>query len=133
MTEILCVPLSAALPGSASSGNGEFGEWNAFTTTSPPASTTAVSAAPSAVTDLFGDAPAPQTQAPAASSTQPPSADLFDLMGPNHSTLSASQSMSFNMCANQGMPMSRSQVPISVMPSLFHLLNGSYSYSCKYC
>ncbi|XP_063059297.1 clathrin interactor 1 [Engraulis encrasicolus] len=104
---------SASLPskaGSGASATGEFGEWNAFTTTSPPASTATVSAtaAPQTVTDLFGDVQAPPSQAPSASS-QPPSADLFDLMGPNHATLSASQSMGFSMCANQNMPLSRSQ------------------------
>ncbi|XP_031427818.1 clathrin interactor 1 isoform X2 [Clupea harengus] len=115
---------SASLPpkaGSASSGTGEFGEWNAFgnttTTSSPPASTTAVSAAPQAVTDLFGEVQATPTQA-LPTSSQAPSADLFDLMGPNHATLSASQSLSFNMCANQSMPMSRSQTLGGPMHSL---------------
>ncbi|KAM9499849.1 clathrin interactor 1-like isoform 1-T1 [Salvelinus alpinus] len=77
---------SASLPSSAgpgSSGKGEFGDWNAFS--SPPAPT-------------------------------PPSADLFDLIGSNHTSLSASQSMTFSMCgtqsvgvANTGLPISRSQ------------------------
>ncbi|KAL2094572.1 hypothetical protein ACEWY4_009291 [Coilia grayii] len=114
---------SASLPskaGSASSGHGEFGEWNAFATNaSPPAptaATTVSAAAPPSVTDLFGDIQAASTQAP--SSSQPPSADLFDLMGPNHATLSASQSMGFNMCANQSVPMSRSQTLGGPMHSL---------------
>ncbi|XP_055798037.1 clathrin interactor 1-like isoform X2 [Salvelinus fontinalis] len=83
---------SASLPSSAgpgSSGKGQFGDWNAFS--SPPAPT-------------------------------PPSADLFDLIGSNHTSLSASQSMTFSMCGTQsvgvanhrpalttGLPISRSQ------------------------
>ncbi|KAK9955817.1 hypothetical protein ABG768_015668 [Culter alburnus] len=97
---------SASLPsaaGSLSTGNGEFGDWNAFSSTSPPAA-----AAQSAIPDLFSDVPAPP--APAPTSTQPPSADLFDLMAPNNSSLSSSQSMTFNMCPqNANTPLSRSQ------------------------
>ncbi|XP_039532989.1 clathrin interactor 1 isoform X2 [Pimephales promelas] len=97
---------SASLPsaaGSLSTGNGEFGDWNAFSSTSPPAAT-----AQSAIPDLFSDVPAPT--APAPTSTQPPSADLFDLMALNNSSLSASQSMTFNMCSqNATTPLSRSQ------------------------
>ncbi|XP_028839195.1 clathrin interactor 1 isoform X2 [Denticeps clupeoides] len=100
---------SASLPrtaGSMSSGNGEFGDWNAFSA-SPPASASST-AASQVVTDLFSDVPAAPTQA--ASVSQAPSADLFDLMGPNHaSTLSSSQSMTFNLCSSQSIPMSRSQ------------------------
>uniref|UniRef100_A0A671L1R1 Clathrin interactor 1-like n=1 Tax=Sinocyclocheilus anshuiensis TaxID=1608454 RepID=A0A671L1R1_9TELE len=90
---------SVSLPsaaGSRSTGNGEFGDWNAFSSTSPPAVT-----APSAIPDLFSEVP---------TSTHPPSADLFDLMTPNNSSLSASQSMTFNMCPqNATTPLSRSQ------------------------
>ncbi|MCJ8740973.1 hypothetical protein PDJAM_G00065250 [Pangasius djambal] len=90
---------SASLPpaaGSVSTGNGEFGDWSAFSSASPPATT-----ASSALPDLFSDVPA---------STQPPSADLFDLMGPNQSSLNASQSMTFTMCPQStGFSMSRSQ------------------------
>uniref|UniRef100_A0A671QHY1 Clathrin interactor 1-like n=1 Tax=Sinocyclocheilus anshuiensis TaxID=1608454 RepID=A0A671QHY1_9TELE len=97
---------SASLPsaaGSLSTGNGEFGDWNTFSSTSPPAVT-----AQSAIPDLFSDIPAPA--APVPTSTQPHSADLFDLMAPNNSSLSASQSMPFNMCPqNTTTPLSRSQ------------------------
>ncbi|KAM9450539.1 clathrin interactor 1 isoform 3-T3 [Clarias gariepinus] len=90
---------SASLPSAAgpvSTGNGEFGDWSAFSSASPPAS-----AASPAVGDLFSDAPP---------STQPPSADLFDLMGPNQASLNASQSMTFNMGPpSMGFSMSRSQ------------------------
>ncbi|XP_060747231.1 clathrin interactor 1 isoform X3 [Tachysurus vachellii] len=93
---------SATLPsaaGSVSTGNGEFGDWSAFSSASPPPST-----ASPAVPDLFSDAP---------SSTQPLSADLFDLMGPNQSSLNASQSMTFTTC-NQSteFSMSRSQMGV---------------------
>lgn len=94
---------SASLPsaaGSLSTNNGEFGDWNAFSSTSPPASN-----AQPVISDLFID-----NIPPAPTSTQPPSADLFDLMAPNNSSLSTSQSMTFNMCSQTaGMPMSRSQ------------------------
>ncbi|XP_052393506.1 clathrin interactor 1 [Carassius gibelio] len=100
---------SGGLPsasGSLSTGNGEFGDWNTFSSTSPPAVT-----APSAIPDLFSDVPAPAAPAaPVPTSTQPPSADLFDLMAPNNSSLSASQSLTFNMCPqNATIPLSRSQ------------------------
>uniref|UniRef100_A0A673XS06 Clathrin interactor 1 n=1 Tax=Salmo trutta TaxID=8032 RepID=A0A673XS06_SALTR len=99
---------SASLPSSAepgSNGNGEFGDWNAFS--SPPATTP-----PSQpITDLFGSIQPPPALAPT-----PPSAELFDLMGSNRTSLSASQSMTFSMCgsqsvgaANTGLPISRSQ------------------------
>uniref|UniRef100_A0A673M7E6 Clathrin interactor 1-like n=1 Tax=Sinocyclocheilus rhinocerous TaxID=307959 RepID=A0A673M7E6_9TELE len=73
---------SVSLPsaaGSLSTGNGDFGDWNAFSSTSPPAVT-----APSAIPDLFSDV-----------------------------SLSASQSMTFNMCPqNATTPLSRSQVNV---------------------
>ncbi|XP_071027250.1 clathrin interactor 1-like isoform X1 [Oncorhynchus clarkii lewisi] len=100
---------SASLPSSAgpgSNGNGEFGDWNAFS--SPPATTTTLS---QPITDLFGS-----IQPLPASAPTPPSAELFDLMGSNRTSLSASQSMTFSMCgsqsvgaANTGLPISRSQ------------------------
>ncbi|XP_046724484.1 clathrin interactor 1 isoform X2 [Silurus meridionalis] len=90
---------SASLPSAAgpvSTGNGEFGDWSAFSSASPPEST-----ASCAVPDLFSDAPP---------STQPPSADLFDLMGPGQCSLNSSQSMTFTMCPQgTGFTMSRSQ------------------------
>ncbi|XP_031663945.1 clathrin interactor 1 isoform X2 [Oncorhynchus kisutch] len=62
--------------GSGSSGKGEFGDWNAFS--SPPAHT-------------------------------PPSADLFDLIGSNHT----SQSMTFSMCGTQSVGVANTDLPIS--------------------
>uniref|UniRef100_A0AAY5ECS2 ENTH domain-containing protein n=1 Tax=Electrophorus electricus TaxID=8005 RepID=A0AAY5ECS2_ELEEL len=96
---------SPVVAGSLSTGNGEFGDWNAFSSVSPPPSATS-----SAVPDLFCNA-APLASRPIPPAAQPPSADLLDLMGPNHSGLSASQSMTFSMCPQSaGVPMSRSQV-----------------------
>lgn len=93
---------NSVLSGSVSTGNGEFGDWSAFSSASPPAST-----ASSAVPDLFSDAPP---------STQPLSADLFDLMGPNQSSLNASQSMTFTMCPQStGFSVSRSQVALEIV------------------
>ncbi|XP_026879266.2 clathrin interactor 1 isoform X1 [Electrophorus electricus] len=95
---------ATAAAGSLSTGNGEFGDWNAFSSVSPPPSATS-----SAVPDLFCNA-APLASRPIPPAAQPPSADLLDLMGPNHSGLSASQSMTFSMCPQSaGVPMSRSQ------------------------
>uniref|UniRef100_A0A8B9L050 Clathrin interactor 1a n=1 Tax=Astyanax mexicanus TaxID=7994 RepID=A0A8B9L050_ASTMX len=97
---------TASLPSAAaSSGNGDFGDWNAFpgSQAAPP---TAQPVNP-AGTDLFAGL---QT-APAPASTAP-SADLFDLMGPSGTTtITASQSMNFTMSStqNMGLPMSKSQ------------------------
>ncbi|KAI5105081.1 clathrin interactor 1, partial [Silurus meridionalis] len=84
------LPTTAA---SAPSGNGDFGEWNAFSdvqSAPPPVNP--------ATTNLY---------APASASTVP-SADLFDLMGPSLNTnISASQSINFSMTST--LPMSKSQ------------------------
>lgn len=94
----------------ASSGNGDFGDWNAF-----PAAQQAVPAAqpvnPARI-DLFSGfqtAPAPVSTAP--------SSDLFDLMGSSQTTnFSTSQSLNFSMTTSQtiGMPSSKSQVPAAL-------------------
>ncbi len=105
----LMVLIDLISSGSLSAGNGEFGDWNTFSSTSPPAVT-----APSAIPGLFSDVPAPA--APVPTSTQPASTDLFDLMTPNNSSLSASQSMTFNMCPqNTTTPLSRSQVNVGLV------------------
>lgn len=115
---------SASLPtataASSSTGNGEFGDWSAFS--NPPASMSGP-----AVTDLFGSS-STTTSAP-ASNPVPPSAELFDLMSglshtvqSPHATLSASQSLTFSLggAAAGGlpsMPLSRSQQSLgSMMP-----------------
>ncbi|XP_068572223.1 clathrin interactor 1-like [Cebidichthys violaceus] len=110
---------SASLPTSIAAappnGNGEFGDWNAFSANTPVSSCSGPS---QPVTDLFGSVQS--TTAP-ASNTAPPSTELFDLMGGvnhqltnPHTTLSASQSMTFSLGgATPGsmptMPLSRSQ------------------------
>ncbi|KAM6907728.1 clathrin interactor 1-like [Xenentodon cancila] len=123
---------SASLPTStaavSSSGNGEFGDWNAFSG-NPPASSSSDPSQP--VTDLFGSTQSPT--APASKPTPvPPSAELFDLMGGvnhqmtnPHTTLSASQSMTFSLggvtsgasVTMPTMPHSRSQQNLGGMTS----------------
>uniref|UniRef100_A0A8C1V025 Clathrin interactor 1a n=1 Tax=Cyprinus carpio TaxID=7962 RepID=A0A8C1V025_CYPCA len=105
---------SSAAP--ASSGNGDFGDWNAFPATQP-----AVPAAqpvnPAGI-DLFSGLQAAPAPAPAPASTAP-SSDLFDLMGSSQTTnFSSSQSMNFSMTTLQttGMPTSKSQ-PLQSMGS----------------
>ncbi|KAM8897413.1 clathrin interactor 1-like [Spinachia spinachia] len=105
---------SASLP--PSNGNGEFGDWNAFTANTPVSSCSGRS---QPVTDLFGSVRS--TTAP-VSNAPPPSTELFDLLGGGnhqltspHTTLSASQSMTFSLgggtpaVALPSMPLSRSQ------------------------
>uniref|UniRef100_A0A3Q1G614 Clathrin interactor 1b n=1 Tax=Acanthochromis polyacanthus TaxID=80966 RepID=A0A3Q1G614_9TELE len=112
------LPTSTAAP--SSNGNGEFGDWNAFSA-NPPVSSSSGPSPP--VADLFGSVQSPT--APASNpATVPPSAELFDLMGGvnhqlnnPHTTLSASQSMTFSLggvtpgasVALPTMPLSRSQ------------------------
>ncbi|XP_038837214.1 clathrin interactor 1-like [Salvelinus namaycush] len=90
----------------ASSGNGDFGDWNAFPGGQAPVPTPFAQPLPPSNTDLFGALSASSAPAPA-------SADLFDLMGPGQTqSLSASQSLTFNMTNTQTisstMPQSRS-------------------------
>lgn len=137
ITTLLC-PAAAS-----SNGNGEFGDWNAFSA-NPPASSSSGPAQP--VTDLFGSAQSP-TAPTANPALVPPSAELFDLMGGvnhqltnPHTTLSASQSMTFSLggatpgasVAMPTMPLSRSQqVDILEYTNMYVLLlyrNCSSSY-----
>ncbi|XP_073423974.1 clathrin interactor 1 isoform X2 [Dendrobates tinctorius] len=98
-----------AAQGSTASGNGDFGDWGAFSQsgTAPPVPATDLFAVSQQNTDMFV-ASHPQPT-PAASNT----ADLFDLMGATHATMSTSQSLNLSMMstASLGMslPMSRSQ------------------------
>ncbi|KAM9513525.1 clathrin interactor 1-like isoform 1-T3 [Salvelinus alpinus] len=90
----------------ASSGNGDFGDWNAFPGGQAPVPTPFAQPLAPSNTDLFGALSASSAPAPA-------SADLFDLMGPGQTqSLSASQSLTFNMTNTQTisstMPQSRS-------------------------
>ncbi|XP_030218122.1 clathrin interactor 1 isoform X2 [Gadus morhua] len=106
-------PHPGASPGAATpNGNGEFGDWNAFST--PPSSATA-SSQPS--TDLFGSV---QSATAPGHDAVPPSAELFDLMGGTnnsltnqHATMCTSQSLTFSLggttVSMPTMPLSRSQ------------------------
>lgn len=102
----------------SSNGNGEFGDWNAFSANTPTSSSSGPS---QPITDLFGSVQSPTASNPAP---VPPSAELFDLMGGinhqltnPHTTLSASQSLTFSLggatpgasVAMPTMPLSRSQ------------------------
>lgn len=111
---------SASLPtstaaASSSNGNGEFGDWNAFSA-NPPVSSS--SGPPQPIADLFGTVQSPTTSNPAPI---PPSAELFDLMGGvnhqltnPHTTLSASQSMTFSLgAATPGAPVALPTMPLS--------------------
>lgn len=105
----------------ASSTNGDFGEWNAFPGGQMPAP---AQTADMSGNDLFspmtaGPSAAMPVAAPApASGSGLASASLFDLMAPAQS-LTASQSLSFNMSSTQNMtttvlPQSKSQ-PLQMM------------------
>lgn len=103
----------------ATSGNGDFGDWSAFNQ--------APSVPVAASGELFGSASQPAVEL--VSSSQPAlgpppaasnSSDLFDLMGSSQATMTSSQSMNFSMMSTNtvglGLPMSRSQV--SYLPPL---------------
>ncbi|XP_068600858.1 clathrin interactor 1-like [Brachionichthys hirsutus] len=110
---------SASLPTStaaaSTNGNGEFGDWNAFST-NPPSSS--ISGPSQPVTDLFASV---QSSAASNSAPIPPSAELFDLMGGvnhqltnQHTTLSASQSLTFSLGrVRPGAPVAVPTVPLS--------------------
>lgn len=103
---IIAVLWSAA---ASSNGNGEFGDWNAFSANPSTSSNTGPS---QPVTDLFGS-----THSTTTSNLPPipPSAELFDLMGgvnhqvPNPQTaMSASQSLTFSLGgATPGAPVTK--------------------------
>ncbi|XP_020503427.2 clathrin interactor 1a isoform X1 [Labrus bergylta] len=98
------VGLSSVTAAPAASSNGEFGEWNAFPGGQMPASVQTVD---NSGNDLFGGMTAGPALAPAptpisAAGAAPPSADLFDLMGPTQS-LTSSQSLNFSMSSTQSM------------------------------
>ncbi|XP_069824904.1 clathrin interactor 1 [Dendropsophus ebraccatus] len=97
--------------GSTPTGNGDFGDWGAFSqpppAPAPSVPSTNMFAVAQQSTDLFA-ASHPQPT-PAASNTT----DLFDLMGPTHATMSTSHSMNLSMMSSSTvgvtLPMSRSQ------------------------
>lgn len=103
---------SSAAP--SSNGNGEFGDWNAFSA-SPPTLSNCGPSHPAS--DLFGSGQSPPSSNP---DPVPPSAELFDLMGVNqqltnqHAALSASQSLTFSLGgAAPGAPVAMPTVPLS--------------------
>lgn len=100
--------------GTATSGNGDFGDWSAFNQASPCPSASSgelfSSTAQQPAIELFSSSQPASAQPPTASN----SADLFDLMGPSQATMTSSQSMNFSMMSSSAvgisLPMSRSQV-----------------------
>ncbi|KFP75776.1 Clathrin interactor 1, partial [Apaloderma vittatum] len=126
---------SASFPssqGTATSGNGDFGDWSAFNQASPcpsasPGELFSTTAQQPAI-DLFSSSQSTSGQPPTASN----STDLFDLMGPSQTTMTASQSMNFSMMSSNAvgisLPMSRSQ-PLqsmdTMMPKPTPLYNAS--------
>ncbi|XP_061216146.1 clathrin interactor 1 isoform X2 [Neopsephotus bourkii] len=87
-------PVSA---GTATSGNGDFGDWSAFNQASPCPSASSgelfSSTAQQPAIELFGSPQTASSQSPNASN----STDLFDLMGPPQTTMKPSQSINFCM------------------------------------
>ncbi|XP_042303432.1 clathrin interactor 1 [Sceloporus undulatus] len=114
--------LSFSSPGTATSGNGEFGDWSAFNQASPsPAAASGElfgGPAQPAVELFSGSAQQSLGQPPAASNA----ADLFDLMGASQATMTSSQSMNFSMMGSNtvsiNLPMSRSQPLQNVNPMM---------------
>lgn len=114
---LLCLSSShtvAFSSGTATSGNGDFGDWSAFNQASPCASVPSgelfSSTAQQPALELFSSSQPAPGQPPAASNSM----DLFDLMGPSQTTMTSSQSMNFSMMSSNSvgvsLPMSRSQV-----------------------
>uniref|UniRef100_A0ABI7WT44 ENTH domain-containing protein n=1 Tax=Felis catus TaxID=9685 RepID=A0ABI7WT44_FELCA len=126
---------SAAASGSfpsqvtATSGNGDFGDWSAFN--QAPSGPVASSG------ELFGNAsqPAVELVSGSQSALGPPpaasnSSDLFDLMGSSQATMTSSQSMNFSMMSTNtvglGLPMSRSQ-PLQNVSTVLQKPNPLYN------
>ncbi|NXX40469.1 EPN4 protein, partial [Tricholaema leucomelas] len=126
---------SASFPasqGTATSGNGDFGDWSAFNQASPCPNASSgelfSGTTQQQTLELFSSSQPASGQPPAASN----SADLFDLMGPSQTTMTSSLSMNFSMMNSNAMgvslPMSRSQPLQSVntmMPKPNPLYNAS--------
>ncbi|KAH0629885.1 hypothetical protein JD844_012345 [Phrynosoma platyrhinos] len=108
--------------GTATSGNGEFGDWSAFNQASPSpaaASGELFSGPAQPAVELFGGSAQQSLGQPPATSN---AADLFDLMGASQATMTSSQSMNFSMMGSNtvsiNLPMSRSQPLQSVNPMM---------------
>ncbi|NWX84954.1 EPN4 protein, partial [Nothoprocta ornata] len=128
---------SASFPssqGTATSGNGDFGDWSAFNQASPcpSASSGEFFGGPSQqpAVELLGSSQPASAQPPTASN----SADLFDLMGPSQATMTSSQSMNFSMMSSNAvgisLPMSRSQ-PLQSVNTMMPKPNPLYNPSTE--
>ncbi|XP_040844117.1 clathrin interactor 1 isoform X3 [Ochotona curzoniae] len=121
---------SSSFSSQATSGNGDFGDWSAFSQapSGPVASGGELfgSTTQSAVELVSGSQPS--LGPPAAASN---SSDLFDLMGSSQATMTSSQSMNFSMMSTNtvglGLPMSRSQNTDMVQKSVSKTLPSTWS------
>ncbi|KAM4868834.1 clathrin interactor 1 isoform X1 [Urocitellus parryii] len=126
---------SAAASGSfpsqvtATSGNGDFGDWSAFNQ--------APSGPVPSSGELFGSTSQPAVELVSGSQPAlgpPPAAsnssDLFDLMGSSQATMTSSQSMNFSLMSTNavglGLPMSRSQ-PLQNVSTVLQKPNPLYN------
>lgn len=106
-TQSSVFPATQAAP--AATGNGDFGDWAAFSQQAPTPTmpSTELFGGTQHSTELFAGS---ATQTAHAPSNAP---DLFDLMGASHATMSTSQSMNLSMMNSSTvgitLPMSRSQ------------------------
>ncbi|XP_033922814.1 clathrin interactor 1 isoform X2 [Melopsittacus undulatus] len=111
-------PVSA---GTATSGNGDFGDWSAFNQASPCPSASSgelfSSTAQQPAIELFSSPQTASSQSPTASN----STDLFDLMGPPQTTMKPSQSINFCMMTSNA-PL---QSVHTMMPKPSTLYNAS--------
>uniref|UniRef100_A0A8B9PTF4 Clathrin interactor 1 n=1 Tax=Apteryx owenii TaxID=8824 RepID=A0A8B9PTF4_APTOW len=120
--------------GTATSGNGDFGDWSAFNQASPCPSASSgelfSSTAQQPAIELFSSSQPASAQPPTASN----SADLFDLMGPSQATMTSSQSMNFSMMSSSAvgisLPMSRSQ-PLQSVNTMMPKPNPLYNPSTE--
>ncbi|NWR82645.1 EPN4 protein, partial [Furnarius figulus] len=123
---------SASFPSSqdtATSGNGDFGDWSAFNQASPCPSALSGElfsrTAQQPALEPFGSSQPASSQPPAASD----STDLFDLMGHPPTTMTSSPSLNFCMMNSTSvgisLPMSRSQ-PLQIMNAMMPKCNSAY-------
>ncbi|NWS65527.1 EPN4 protein, partial [Crotophaga sulcirostris] len=128
---------SASFPssqGTATSGNGDFGDWSAFNQASPCPSAASgelfSSTTQQPALDLFSSSQPASGQPPTASN----STDLFDLMGPSQTTMTTSQSVNFYMMNSSAvgvsLPMSRSQ-PLQNVSTMMSKPNSLYNASTE--
>lgn len=115
--------------GTATSGNGDFGDWSAFNQapSGPVASSGELfSSASQPAVELVSGSQLALGPPPAASN----SSDLFDLMGSSQATMTSSQSMNFSMMSTNtvglGLPMSRSQ-PLQNVSTVLQKPNPLYN------